>query len=165
MRTSYRTLLLVLWVLALGACATPRFPTEQIALDVTPGQAKADMSRLEGTRVLWGGTIVNATNKEDSTRLEILAYPLDGDQRPDLEEPPQGRFLALEEGYLETASYAPGREVTVSGRLTGLREGMIGEAAYSYPVVEVVDIQLWKEDRGSAPGSNFRFGIGVIFGG
>ncbi|KPV40084.1 hypothetical protein AN478_07965 [Thiohalorhabdus denitrificans] len=166
MRTFRRGLFATLWILALAACAsTPRFPVDEGVVEVTPREAKRDMPSLEGSQVLWGGVIVNATNLEERTRLEILAYPLDGRQKPDVEADPQGRFLAEAEGYLETADYTPGRRVTVSGTLKGTRKGRIGEAEYTYPVVAVEDKELWAEDRRSPAGPRFHFGIGVIFGG
>ncbi|MFP4560803.1 MAG: Slp family lipoprotein [Thiohalorhabdus sp.] len=166
MRTLGRGLFATLWILALVACAgTPRFSVDEGVAEVSPREAKRDMASLEGSRVLWGGVIVNTTNLEDRTRLEILAYPLDGRQKPDVEADPRGRFLAEAEGYLETADYAPGRRVTVSGTLEETRKGRIGEAEYTYPVVEVADQELWTEDRRAPEGPRFHFGIGVIFGG
>ncbi|HKJ71102.1 MAG TPA: Slp family lipoprotein [Gammaproteobacteria bacterium] len=149
--------------LLLAACAQPRFDTNRTALSVTPQKAAADMAHLEGTRVLWGGVIVAAHNRENSTQLEVLGYPLNDRQRPQQDAKPQQRFLAVKDGYLETADYAQGRWITVSGPLTGTRAGRVGEAEYSYPVVRIEDIQLWpKEQRPNEP--RFHFGIGVIFG-
>ncbi|HKJ89162.1 MAG TPA: Slp family lipoprotein, partial [Gammaproteobacteria bacterium] len=82
-----------------------------------------------------------------------------------LDKSPQGRFLAVNEGYLETADYAPGRRVTLTGPVTGLKKGLIGKATYTYPVVKVDDIQLWRKEQRYRPEPGFHFGIGVIFGG
>jgi len=155
--------LLALLLLLAGCATTPRFDTSQTAVSVTPEQAVSETSRLEGTRVLWGGAIVSSTNQEETTRLEVLAYPLDDRQRPRTEAKPVRRFLAIKEGYLETADYAQGRWVTLTGPLTGTRAGRVGEAPYTYPVVRVEDIQLWPEERRRAE-PRFHFGIGVIFG-
>lgn len=159
-----RTLFAVAVVLLVAGCATkPRFDTANTALSVTPRQAVTEMARLEGTRVLWGGAIVAAVNREDTTQLEILAYPLNDRQRPEPKAKAQRRFLAVKAGYLETADYAQGRWVTLTGPLTGTRDGRVGDAPYTYPVVAIEDIHLWPETkRGTEP--RFHFGIGVIFG-
>ena len=89
---------------------------------------------------------------------------LDGDNRPDTEARPTGRFLAEREGYLETVNYAPGRLVTVVGPVTETRRGRIGETEYEYPVVAARRIQLWQPARRySEPQVRFGVGVGVIF--
>jgi outer membrane lipoprotein len=154
------------FALPLMSCASgPQISTEGVNEAITPRQATAEMESLRGEEVLWGGTIVNSTNLEEATRLEILAYALDSSQRPNTSVEPNGRFLAVEEGYLETMDYSPGRLVTVKGTLIGTREGSIGEAEYTYPVVQIDQLYLWPEEQavGRGSGINFGFGIGVIF--
>lgn len=159
-----RPLLTALLTLCLAGCAaTPRFDTNKAMLSVTPEQAVREMDRLAGTRVLWGGVIVSAENREETTQLEILGYPLDSRQQPDPEAKAQRRFVAVKAGYLETADFAQGRRVTVTGPLTGTRTGRIDQAPYTYPVVRVADIQLWPEEKARSE-PRFHFGIGVIFG-
>jgi outer membrane lipoprotein len=156
----------IVLALLLTACANgPQISTEGVNETVTPRQAAAEIESLRGDEVLWGGMIVNSINLEDATRLEVLAYPLDGAQRPRTSAQPNGRFLAVEQGYLETVDYGAGRLVTIRGALTETQEGAIGEADYSYPVVEVDRLYLWPEDQAveRGPGINFGFGVGVIF--
>jgi outer membrane lipoprotein len=154
--------------LILAACASgPQISTEGVNQTVSPKQAVAEIEQLQGNEVLWGGMIVNSTNLEDSTRLEVLAYPLDGSQRPAVSEQPTGRFLALESGYLETVDYRQGRLVTIKGTLAETRKGEIGEADYTYPVVQSDQVYLWPEedlaDDDGWGGVNLGIGIGVIF--
>ncbi len=160
-----RTACLLALVLAAGCATSPPLATEGAAVSVTPEQARAGMDRLEGTRVLWGGVVVASTNREETTRLEILAHPLDRRQRPRTQAQSGPRFLAIHQGYLETADFAPGRSVTLTGPLVGLHEGQVGEAPYTYPVVAAEDLHLWptpEQGRQSPP--RFHFGLGVLFG-
>lgn len=159
-----RLLLLLLVPLLLSACATgPKYPTEGVELSLTPQQAVAEADRQHGKSVLWGGMIVNSTNLEKRTRLEVLAYPLDSNQRPQLDEQPYGRFLLYKEGYLETVDYAPGRRITVVGRISGVQSGKVDETRYTYPVVDAEQLYLWsRSDAQSEP--RVHFGIGVMFG-
>jgi len=159
-----RTASLAALALAAGCAASPPLATERAAVSVTPEQARAEMDRLEGTRILWGGVVIASTNREETTRLEILAHPLDRHQRPRTQAQSGPRFLAIHQGYLETADFAPGRSVTLTGPLVGLREGQVGEAPYTYPVVAAEDLHLWPapERRRSPP--RFQFGLGILFG-
>ena len=147
----------------LSACASPRFDTAGVDMQLTPRAAAADSA--QGTEVVWGGLIVASRNLSDATELEVLGYPLDREQRPQIDKPAQGRFLAIQSGYLEPADYANGRAITVKGRVEATRRGKIGEAGYTYPVVEAAQIELWPQEPVRAwGGSRVNFGIGIGIG-
>lgn len=157
-----------IWLLLsmlLSACATkPPLDAPEAVRDVAPAEAVQQVEQLQGTQLLWGGRIIDSSNLEDKTRLEVLAYPLNEAQRPQLDRPPLGRFLVTRPGYLETATYAPGRLVTVSGELDGVREGRIGEAHYRYPELRAEQVHLWPEEQVRSTRPRVTFGVGVIFG-
>ena len=96
-----------------------------------------------GERVRWGGTISTVAVGQDETCLQIVARPLDERARPRLVDRSDGRFWACREGFLDPEIYARGRSVTVVGRLTEVREGIIGERPYRFPVVRVEELVLW----------------------
>jgi len=153
---------LMLATLLLAACAaTPEFATQDTDPALTPKQAVTESASLKGKKVIWGGAIINSSNLKNATRLEILAYPLDGDHYPQTDQPAYGRFLLLKEGYLETVDYAPGRLVTVVGTLEGTREGKLDESEYTYPLVRAEQLHLWSKNGKSE--TRFHFGIGVMF--
>lgn len=159
-------LLLCTALLAVGCASTkPRFDTAGVAAGVTPQGTSAD-TVAQAPEVLWGGVIVNSSNLADATQLEVLAYPLDDRQRPNTDRAPIGRFLAVAPGYLETADYAQGRLITIRGRLQETAQGKIGEANYTYPVVDILDSQLWTRDDYPRASTQPRvnFGIGVMIG-
>lgn len=164
MRTFF--LLICTLLLAVGCASTkPRFDTSSVTAGVTPQSTSAETVE-QMPEVLWGGVIVNSSNLADATQLEVLAYPLNDKQRPNTARAPIGRFLAVSPGYLETADYAQGRLITVRGRLQETAVGKIGEANYTYPVVDILDSQLWKPEDYARPASQPRvnFGIGVMIG-
>lgn len=153
---------LTLAVLLLASCATsPDFDTRGVDLSLQP-QEVADRPLPAGTEVLWGGTIVQGSNLAEGTRLELIGYPLDDQQRPDSGRAPVGRFLVQRDGYLELADYRPGRQLTVRGELARVVEGKVGQAPYRYPVVNAERLHLWSTPRESV-GPRFHFGVGVIF--
>ena len=111
------------------------------------------------------GVIVEPVNLESTTELQIIAYPLQRNGKPDLAQSPNGRFIAKIDGYLEPADYAPGRRVTVSGRVAEIRQGKVGEADYLFPVVQPDSLNLWPVESQSSGRSRLHFGIGVGSGG
>lgn len=160
-----RRLCLLLLPLLVAACAAnkPRFPTEGINAQVTPQAVTA--GKAAGQAVLWGGVIINSSNLANATQVEVLAYPLGENQRPDIDRPPSGRFLAVKPGYLETADFAPGRLITIRGEVTETTVGKIGQADYTYPVVRIEDSQLWKRESVAVdPRPRVSFGFGVMIG-
>lgn len=151
--------------LLLGACATgPRYDTEGVRTDLTPQAARESVH--EGESVLWGGRIIETRPGEDTTELELLAYPLNRHQEPDIRRGPEGRFLITYPEFLEPGDWATGRMVTVTGELAPVREGHVGEARYRYPVVEAREMHLWPREeawRGRDRSPQIRVGIGVIY--
>jgi outer membrane lipoprotein len=160
-----RYAVVLLMALVLGACASvPKFDTAQVDKSITPSSAVAEISRVRGHRVFWGGTIVTSRNLKNSTELEVLGYPLDDAGRPQLDKTPLGRFLAVRSGYLEPVDYAPGRLVTIVGKLDEVREGKVGDAPYRYPIITAEQLALWplSTSRSSDPQLHFGIGVGII---
>lgn len=149
-------------VLLLAGCAvTPPFSDDMLHnVDRSLQPEQALRGSVQGTKVMWGGVIVNATNTTDHTDFSILYYPLDGAQRPDRQHQPKRRFIARYPGYLETMVYAPGREITVLGELQGVEQGKIGNAPYQFPVIKADKIYLWPVEGDS----RVHFGVGVGIG-
>ena len=146
-----KTILITLFI---TACASlPEFDKKNVDSQLTPINA----IKTENKKVIWGGTIIDITNLKDATRLEILSYPLDSDDRPDKEKATQGRFLIVHPGYLESKDFVPGKDITIVGIITGTESGKIGEASYTYPILTPSQLHLW----GAESESRVHFGIGI----
>lgn len=156
---SYLKPLLVLFITVhLFACATtPLFESEGVNKTLKPATA-GDQT---GQTVLWGGTIIETRNQTDKTVIEVLAYPIQSDFRPNLDKDSEGRFLIEKSGYLEAREYTPGKAITVRGVLGTSKTGRIGEAEYRYAVVNAEKIKLWSKEK--KPSSKILFGIGIGF--
>jgi len=151
-------------LLLLSACASgPTFETAGVDRALTPRGAAAEPQAAMGQTVLWGGVILATTNLSDSTQIEVLAYPLDSDERPLRDSDPLGRFILLKGGYLEPANYAEGRLISVTGTITGTRAGQVGESAYAYPVINAGQVYLWSKDS-ARDRTRVIFGVGVGVG-
>ena len=159
----FRLLPVLAAALIAGCASAPPFPAAGVDAALTPKAAVQAPQSALGRTVVWGGTIVRSRNLAHSTRLEVLAYPLDGGQRPESDKPAEGRFLVDKPGYLETVDYAPGRRVTVHGTVRGVHRGAVGRMPYRFPVVVADGLHLWPQ---GAPGSGSRihFGVGVGVG-
>lgn len=163
MKTS--ALLLIPILLGLTACASgPRYDSQTANMELTAAQVIAKPEDYLDTQIIWGGIIINTRNLPDHTEIELLAYPLDGRQQPMSGKGEQGRFLAKYNRYLETVDYAPGRQLTVRGHIAETINGKVGDAPYTYPVIQANDIYLWPRTDGTAKTPQVHFGIGIIFG-
>lgn len=161
----------------LSACVSPPFVTEGVVTDLRPvdwlekDRVDEDVvdetaATSESTRVLWGGVVINAANTASATEIEILSYPLDYLQRPDVSRRSTGRFLLLVDDYVETADFSAGRRVTALGAVQGTETGQIGESEYLYPVLKLdalTDLHRWtaEEYNNSRPYSPIGIGIGI----
>lgn len=149
-------------VLLLTACApAPLYKPAPDTVRVPPSAVSQAPERYGHANVIWGGRIVKVTNLADRTEIELLSYPLDSSQRPQTDEAASGRFIAVVPGYLEPLNYPPGRLMTVSGSLKGVRSGKVGAADYVFPLVDTVDHHLWTPEELRSPWSNVHFGVGV----
>ncbi|MFU8831766.1 MAG: Slp family lipoprotein, partial [Wenzhouxiangella sp.] len=116
----------------------------------------------EGEQVVWGGQIVQVDNHPDHTTLSVVSYPLDRADRPRLRSEAGVRFLIVESGFLEPVEFAPGRFVTVLGRVGGIEEQAVGEYLYDHPVLHAEQIHLWPADPARwQQRTSFSLGVGV----
>jgi len=116
-----------------------------------------DPDAYKGRIFILGGTIVNVTNTDQGTYIEVLEKPLDSRGRPQYTDLSRGRFLVLYDGYLDTAVFSRGRQITVAGEVLGSRLRPLGDIDYSYLFVKSRGLYLIKPDYGIP----IQIGIGV----
>ena len=112
----------------------------------------------KGRLVMLGGVIASAKNAAEGTYIEVVEKPLDGRGRPMDSDISRGRFIVLEEGYLDTAIYSQGRDITVAGVVMGTTVRPLGDTDYEYLLIKSREMHLVKPRR--AP--SVTFGIGVL---
>ncbi len=157
-----RQAVLALFVVGLTGCAVrPRPAATHIDRHVDLQALLAHPRLTRGARVRWGGLVVRDHVGPTHSTLTILAYPLNGRGRPRLRRMPEGRFQAVAPGYLDPVLFARGRQVTVVGTVIGTRAGLIGEARYVYPRVQILATHLWRLYRPGQRHWHFGFGIGI----
>ena len=119
----------------------------RVEREITFPEVLKNPDAYKGKVVIWGGVIIGAKNAKEGTLIEILQKPSDSRGRPKDVDQSHGRFLALYDGYLDVAIYSHGREVTVAGEIKGERILPLGEIEYSYPLISVKEINLWRPER------------------
>lgn len=150
---------------ALVACApAPIYKPSTGAVIVTPMQVSQTPERYTSGEVIWGGRIVQVTNLSDHSEVEVLAYPLDGSQRPKANDSGNGRFIVAMPGYVEPLDYPSGSLITISGKLNGSRAGKVGEANYVFPLVSATQSHVWTQKEMQQGRSNVSFGVGLGVG-
>ncbi len=127
-----------------SACASVPDALQPVP-ETQPGvtQIQANPGDAVGQVVVWGGVVARVTNEVDGTRLEIVTRSLDRNQRPVSGDRSEGRFRAFFPGLLDPQVYAPQREVTVRGRVTGVALDRIGDFPYPFPEVAAESVHLW----------------------
>lgn len=167
-RHAYRLLapaLAVALVVALAACApAPIYRAAPGAVTAIPAQVAQSPERYAGGAVIWGGRIVQVTNLSDHSEIEVLAYPLDGSQRPRTSDNGNGRFIIVMPGYVEPLDFPAGALITVSGKLSGSHAGAVGAANYVFPLLASTQSHVWSQSEMSAGRNSVNFGVGVGVG-
>ena len=131
--------------LAVSGCASVISApvVKQADKTATPSAVQKDPAAYAGRMVIWSGHIIRTENQEQGTLIEIIQKPSDLSHRPRLVDQTDGRFLALFNGYLDTAVYEKGREVTIAGTIQGSQTLPLGQITYTYPLIAVKEHHLW----------------------
>jgi outer membrane lipoprotein len=91
----------------------------------------------------WGGKILKTENKENSSWVTIVAFPLSDSGRPLESDSSPGRFIAVIDEFMEPLVYSKDREITVRGKLIGTQTIKVGNFPYQYPLIKVDNYHLW----------------------
>ncbi len=98
-----------------------------------------------GTRVRWGGVILDTQPSREQTCFELLSRPLRKSMRPEDSDQTLGRFIACKTGFYDPEVFVRGRELTLTGTISRIDLRKVGEFDYRYPVVEAEFVSMWPE--------------------
>lgn len=138
---SRRLILPAVIALSVGACAT--IPPSLVGTYPATGPDIARSGAAQGTRVRWGGHIIETAPQQNETCFFVLDAPLDSQARPQVDAQSRGRFVACRSGFYDPEVYAKGRELTVTGTIDGSMTRKIGDYDYAYPRVAADNVYLW----------------------
>jgi outer membrane lipoprotein len=142
--TTIRSGWLVL-ILLMAACSSS-IPVEiRQTLVNAPGVAlvRGQPDSYLSQQVRWGGMILETENKQNSSWLTIIAFPLSDRGEPQTSARSPGRFIARVDEFLEPLVYGRDRLITVKGSFSKTEMLMVGEYPYLYPVIDVEHYYLW----------------------
>ena len=152
-------LLLMLPGILIGCTASPDFDMKNVERSLTLKQVTDNPDKYKTKNIIWGGTILETRNLKNETQIKVLAYPLNTSHRPLTNKVSLGRFIILHTGYLEPTNYAAGKQLSVSGIISGTKSGMIDETKYTYVQIRAKKMFLWSDE--SETKTFFHFGIGI----
>jgi outer membrane lipoprotein len=137
-----------LWLCAgcAGSQLVPADMESRISRDISFPALKADPEGFRGRWVVLGGKVLSAKRLKDETQIEVLELPLDKTDRPiaTLRES-RGRFLAVQQEFLDPATVSPGTFVSFVGEVLGKRTMPLDDMSYDYPVLQIKTLRLWPE--------------------
>jgi len=155
-----RTTLLLTAGLITGCASVPDRLEGNYSESFYPNQAN---EQSVGASVRWGGEVIETRPESDRTCIEVLAKPLDRRTRPEHSDENLGRFLACQNDFVDPEIFENGRELTAVGKLSGFREGNVGDYDYVYPVIDADDVELWPDQAGTAYYGHGFYGRGYSY--
>jgi outer membrane lipoprotein len=141
-----------------GPLGIPPELEQQVDTSVKFADLQAAPADYVGRVVTVGGIVISAKRTKDQTEMEVLELPTrsDGPSTRDRARS-QGRFLAVQAGFLDPATVPPGTPITVIGVVSGSVTKPLDESEYSYPVIDIQHLIDWNtiaeqksEDRSAA---------------
>ena len=138
---------ILLWTLLASGCTKviSSAVLQKVNSVITFEMLKNDPTAFKGQMVLLAGVIVKTTNKPQGAVLEIYQTKMDWEKRPVETDVSKGRFLVQCANFLDPEIYSQGRKVTVAGIVAGKELKKLGQMEYPYPVLNAVEIHLWKK--------------------
>jgi len=118
---------------------------QQVSPDASFPMVLQNPEAYVGRTLILGGVIINSLNRPDGTEIVVLETPLDYQEFPRDEEHSRGRFIARTAAYLDPEVYKKGRKITLAGAVIGKETRPLGEIEYTYPVLQIKELHLWKE--------------------
>ena len=129
----------LIFTMVLPACSShiPLHIRQPVEDEPAIEQVHRNMDSYLTQKVRWGGTIVHTENKQNTSWLSIVAFPLNSEGRPLQNTKSPGRFIAIVDEFLEPLVYNTDRQITVVGTIVASESRNVGEFLYDYPVIKV----------------------------
>jgi len=139
------------WLVAtllLAGCASQRIVPESmeplVDRTVSFREVLASPESYHGRVLVLGGEVLKAKRLKDSTQIEFLQLPLEDGEKPSLDrQQSQGRFLALQQEFLDPATMVEGTRVTIVGEVSGAKTDRLDDVEYRYPTLILKHLHVW----------------------
>ena len=116
------------------------------AIDASYSQVQADVAQHLGTNVRWGGQVIGSEKIDKLTRVTVLAYPLDSEGKPAVNQSPLGDAFVVDfEKNSCPSDLALGNYITVYGRVDSDIKLINGPLETQVPLVVSQEVERWSE--------------------
>ena len=117
---------------------------EQVHEGISFAKLREAPLQYKGKTVVFGGQVLSSRRLDHSTQIEVLQLPLDRSMEPGGSlQKSQGRFIAIEEEFLDPATLPFNTRVTVVGEVTGVVTRPLDETTYDYPTLVIKKLTVW----------------------
>ncbi|MDD2767242.1 MAG: Slp family lipoprotein [Methylococcus sp.] len=155
---SFRSMVRLLAIVSISGCASSPVPetlrNQAAAQPRSLIELRAHASDYRDRMVILGGDIVQARHLGKTSEIEVVQKSLDSADRPEQSDSSGGRFLAECSYFVDPTIYKKDRELTVAGKVLGMREQKLDEAEYDYLVVGCDYLYLWPQRQ---PAGNYPY--------
>jgi len=132
----------------MAGCTTvqvvPEDLKEQVNRELSFSQVLENPLKYKGEILVIGGQVLSAKRLKHGTQIEVLQLPLNRDLEPDESLPKShGRFLALQEEFLDPATLPFGTRVTVVGEVSGMVTLPLDQTTYDFPTLLIKRLTVW----------------------
>jgi outer membrane lipoprotein len=135
------------------------------ASDVPFRTVRENIEDYVGKQFVWGGFIARNRLTDEGTYLEVVQNPTNRYGRVVDTDMSEGRFLVFSKREMDPLIYEKGRVVTVAGTLKEAKTVTINGREYTYPVLELGEMHLWKGDPMNVPDYYYYGGYPYYWGG
>jgi outer membrane lipoprotein len=165
-----RRYLFSVWLVAsllLAGCSSQRIVPEAmeplVDRTVSFRDVLASPESYKGRVLVLGGEVLKAKRLKDGTQIEFLQLPLEDGEEPILDrQQSQGRFLALQQEFLDPATVGEGTRMTIVGEVFGAKTDRLDDVEYRYPTLIVKHLHVWPVQSYGQRQPGFSIGV---FGG
>lgn len=153
-------------ILTVMGCSSPGVIPEPlmplIDRTVTFRQVLDAPESYNGRMIVLGGEVLKAKRLMEGTQLEFLQLPLGREEEPlRARQQSEGRFLAIEQAFLDPATVAAGTRITIVGEVVGVKTDYLDEVEYRYPLVIIKHMHRWPVQPNAHMQPSPRFSIGI----
>jgi outer membrane lipoprotein len=129
-----------------GVQVVPKDMEDRVNRDIPFVQLLENPLPYKGQILVVGGQVLSVKRLKNSTQIEVLQLPLNHDMQPvESLQKSKGRFLALQEEFLDPATLPLGTRVTVVGEVSGMVTLPLDETTYDFPTLVIKRLTVWPD--------------------
>ena len=127
-----------------GVQVVPKVMEDRVNRDISFAQLFENPLPYKGQILVVGGQVLSAKRLKNATQIEVLQLPLNRHMQPvESLQKSKGRFLALQEEFLDPATLPLDTRVTVVGEVSGMVTLPLDETTYDFPTLVIKSLTVW----------------------